>query len=281
MRDFLCSMAWDRAHPTSFAEEELQQSGWTFEAFDEPTLRTELGKLLRWHGMSLSELFSHIDTNQDGIVSVGEFERGVVGLLGFTGPPELLHSTFGIFDRDESGGVSSDELDAWMRGRMIVSKANVREAIRDRLKLHATDADRASMQTPWEVGELRKRLHAALKATHVSVADLVEVWDEDSGKRGKITRRHFIGRFKTLVVAVRPHGVGVGGSAGGDHAKTPSPLLRPKGGAPAVADAESQMHDPEVAFWYAKVKPSVSALFDMYDGDANRASARLDQTSLP
>lgn len=52
MKNMLCSLAWDDVKLDS-----LEQGEWTFQAHDHVALRTELTKLLRWHTISLSELF--------------------------------------------------------------------------------------------------------------------------------------------------------------------------------------------------------------------------------
>jgi Ca2+-binding EF-hand superfamily protein len=133
-KGFLVSMAWDSAGGTIDLEKGARRgdsmhdlsmrgsghdvrspnaaapngggSGWKFTASSTGQLRTELRKLLRWHGVRLSELYGALDTDSSGTVTITEFFRGLTRILGFRGDAALLRSAFASLDADDSGAVS-------------------------------------------------------------------------------------------------------------------------------------------------------------------------------
>jgi hypothetical protein len=129
-KGFLVSMAWDSAGGTIDLEKGARRgdsmrdlsmrgsghdvrspnaaapngggSGWKFTASSTGQLR----KLLRWHGVRLSELYGALDTDGSGTVTITEFFRGLTRILGFRGDAALLRSAFASLDADDSGAVS-------------------------------------------------------------------------------------------------------------------------------------------------------------------------------
>lgn len=259
MKNFLTSMCWNNVQTNIFSQEELERSGWEFAADDAASMRTELTKLLRWHGVRLSELYEAMDTDGSASVSVDEFCHGLTSLLGFRGEPSLLHDVFTtVVDENGDGEVSFEELDAWVRGRAVVQKEHVRVAVRTQLALRPTRYD-----DPWDIGRLRMELKAALDAMSLTLDDLLETWDEEWQCDGVLTRREFIGHFKRLVR------LGLGGAEG------TNPLVRRQVQKHASTDANS-LHGSSAAsldeiesLWYSKVRPAVTAVFDEYDSGRN------------
>jgi len=198
MKDLLVAMAWTGPDEPLSARE-LQRSGWVMAADDPDGLRGELRKLLRWHTLKLSELFSMLDSDQSGAVSLPEFERVLVGTLGFEGARDVLVDAFATVDNDGDGQVQLRELDAWMRGRgtLECDDTGLLKTIHRGVRLDPTDADEM-----WDAERLRRELCSQLMAIDLTVDDLVEAWDrEDDDGDGIITRREFLGHVKRLVAA--------------------------------------------------------------------------------
>lgn len=76
MKSFLASMAW-----TDGTESSSGGGGWSLAADSPEELRSELGKLLRWHGVRIDELFETIDASSDRNVSEDEFVDGLQRVL--------------------------------------------------------------------------------------------------------------------------------------------------------------------------------------------------------
>jgi Ca2+-binding EF-hand superfamily protein len=250
LKNMLCKLAWDGNADSLEGQHHL-----TFVAHSVATLRTELTKLLRWHLISPSELFEAMETNQDDWVTREEFVRGMVNLLGFSGDPALLSEAFeNVADADGNGLLSIDELDAWIRGRKVIGKDNVRVALRA-LCLTPADGEGA-----WSADQLREGLCDALDRQQMSLEDLLTYWDEEWAPDGRLTRREFLGQLKRLVLN------GVAGAApdaargAGGGARSTSPRL---GGSKerGVDPLRAALSSAEL-LWYTVVRGAATDIFD-------------------
>lgn len=97
-------------------------SGWRFSAHDPPSVRASLRALLGEHGLTLSDLFTKLDTSGNNVLTRAELRSSMIVSLGFHGPREVIDELFDTLDDDGSGSISFTEMNSWYRGRDLSAK---------------------------------------------------------------------------------------------------------------------------------------------------------------
>ena len=97
-------------------------SGWRFSAHDPPSVRASLRALLGEHGLTLSDLFTQLDTSGNNVLTRAELRSSMIVSLGFHGPREVIDELFDTLDDDGSGSISFTEMNSWYRGRDLSAK---------------------------------------------------------------------------------------------------------------------------------------------------------------
>ena len=185
LRQFLTAMSWD----TDKDSEPVDTSDWSFTATSAADVKRELSALLIFHACRLSQIFAQVDTNQDFVVSYGEFLAMFEQSLGFEGTRATLNEVWLELDADDSGVVSFDELDGWTFGNTFGQEKR-KQAVRELSllsRIHPSDV-------PWTVGKLREEMRALIEDADVRASDLLQAWDVNGD--GRLRKREWLVHFK-------------------------------------------------------------------------------------
>ena len=253
IKSMLTDLAWTNVSVDLLSAQEAEQCAWAFDAPDAKSLRQELAKVLRWHSVRLSELFSAIDTDNNEAVSQDEWCRGLIRLLGFQGGRTILIEAFhSLLDANHDQHISFEELDAYIRGRALVGQEAVASAI-GQLQLQPSADDE-----PWSIDRLRTALCSQLDEIGLTLEDLLEFWDKEWVPDGDLTRREVLGQFKRLVN--KGLKAASSASASGLDAR---PAVKRAGPSTTLGSPVSTAE----LLWYQKVRGAVSDIFDAFDAN--------------
>jgi Ca2+-binding EF-hand superfamily protein len=168
-------------------------------------------------GLSARELFSHIDKDKGGSISVEEFSQVLTRLPQFKDLPQSgLHEIFNLIDGDGSGGVTLSEFEQFLSESNNPNKSNkipspaLSDRVRDVFKtasakglsfakcFELVDRDGDGQMTGTELGKALKRLPHFVNVENQEVESLFRLIDTDSS--GVIT----IAEFKHFVEGGEP-----------------------------------------------------------------------------
>ena len=117
---------------------------------------------LREHSVTMVSLFRDLDVDQDGMIILQEFERGLQN-LGLSAPASAIQGIYEHLDADGSGRLSLKELNA------VFSDATVLKP------LSSIDLDESPGAPP-----IVEQLHSALMTNAVKIISLFKAWDQNA-----------------------------------------------------------------------------------------------------
>ena len=189
---FITAMSWSErgAH----APPDVDMRGWSFTGEDAESARTNLRTLLNTHRVKLSEVFDAIDTSDDQRVSREEFVVSFHNVLGFQGRREITEEIFAALDEFDSGVVTFDSLNGWLKGTGV----NHRSQIEAAKQLSFATTCVCAEEPPWDTSRLRKELQKLLDNAGLQIADLFDAWDDDCN--GDLRKKEWLVHFKKLTL---------------------------------------------------------------------------------
>ena len=190
MKSFLCAMAWDKVECDSKVRGVNLSSG-VFTTHDVDALHTELCKVLRYHALHLEEVLSWLDRSNDKKVSEDEWVDGLLNILRFQGPPDLLRQVFRTMDTDGTGHVDLDEVEVWMHCHHEEDQRKLKSKI-DAMVLRVGEGDE-----PWTADRLLTEMQWMFSEAEVSVKEALKGWDTSGD--GDLSRREFLQNVKRCV----------------------------------------------------------------------------------
>lgn len=190
VRKFLKAMSWDTLEVDHLHT--VDTTIWNWSAEDKESTRKALRALLDEHKVKLSEIFETIDTSDDNRISHAEFVDSFYTLLGFHGPREVLDDIFASLDDNGGGDLTFDELNAWVKGTSMTTRAKVEAATKLFLDSSRVKADEAA----WDTNRLREEVHRLLDQADLQLTHLFDAWDDDGN--GQLRKKEWLVHFKKL-----------------------------------------------------------------------------------